>query len=145
MGVEIGKVGKINQRVGETMDEVISREYCSKCGMELFSFSRKYSVSASDYFCVKCAEKADREYLIKNTCSVCKKLLKKDEVKLVMPSMVYGDEPMPLMDRLICTQCYSTIGNRSMDRRSFRQRMSMIRANIRKGMTRRVAQKQYSA
>lgn len=125
------------------MEEYTTREYCRKCGMEVYPFSRKYSVSSGEYFCVKCAEKVDREYLIKHSCSVCKRLLGKDEVKLVMPSRMYGDMQLPLMDRLICAPCYKRIGNRTMDRRSFRQKMGQIRSNIRKGIARRATERQY--
>lgn len=122
------------------MEDYEAREYCRKCGSEMYPFSRKYSVSSGEYFCVKCAEKTDSEYLAKHSCSVCKRLLAKDEVKLVMPSKVYGSEQLALMDRLVCTACYKQIGNRTMDRRSFRQKMAQVRANIRKGIIRRAAQ-----
>ena len=128
------------------MEEYLQKDYCRKCGAEVYPFSRKYSVSASEYYCIKCAEKVDREYLIKNSCSVCKRLLKKEEVKLVLPSKIYGSAKMPLMDRLICVQCYKSVGTRSMDRRSFRQRMEHIRSNIRKGIMRKAIRpiRQYS-
>ncbi len=129
---------KVERLVGERMEEMVGREYCSKCGIETFPFSKKYSVSASDYFCVKCAERTDKEYLIKNSCSVCKKLLKRNEVKLVLPSKIYSNQPLPLLDRLICSNCYQRIGTRSMDRRSFRHKMERIRANIRAGFMRKV-------
>lgn len=111
--------------------------------MEVYPFSRKYSVSGGEFFCVKCAEKVDREYLIKHSCSICRKLLGKDEVKLVMPSKVYGEMQLPLMDRLICAPCYKRIGNRSVDRRSFRQKMGQIRSNLRAGIARRATEAQY--
>lgn len=126
------------------MDETASREYCSRCGMEVFPFSKKYSVSSGAFFCVKCAEQVDREYLVKHSCSVCKRLLKSGDVKLVLPSKLYGDGRLPLADRLICTQCYKSVASKSMDRRSFRQRMQQVRANIRKGIAHKQAQAQYA-
>ncbi len=125
------------------MDEYTAKEYCRKCGMEVYPFSKKYSVSTGESFCVKCAERVDREYLVKNSCSVCRKLLKANEVKLVMASKIYGTTTLPLVDRLICTECYKRIGTRSMDRVSFRNALSQVRANIRHSLMKR-AVRQYS-
>jgi len=125
------------------MVEETSREYCRKCGIQVYPFSKKYSVSGEEYLCVRCAETTDREYLVRNSCSVCKRLLKKDEVKLVLPSKIYGDTQLPMMDRLICTQCYGTIGKKAPTRRSFRQRVEQARANIRRGIVKR-AMRQYA-
>ncbi len=129
---------------GEGMEEFAESERCKKCGMEVYPFSKKYSVSSGDYFCIKCAEKADRDYLIKNSCSVCKRLLDRGEVKIVMPSKIYGAERMPVIDRLICMGCYRRMGSRSMDRRSFRHKISQIRLGIRKGFAKRAMQRQPS-
>jgi len=124
------------------MDEM-SKEYCRKCGAEVYPFSKKYSVSASEYFCVKCAERADSEYIIKNSCSVCNRLLGKNEVKVVMPSRAYSIGPVPLFDRLICAQCYKRVASRNRARSTFIQRMQRVRTNIRKSIAKKAAEGQY--
>lgn len=52
----------------------------------------------------------DRDYLSRNICSVCTRLLEKSEVKLVMPSRMYSSyffDRLPLENRLMCTSCYA--------------------------------------
>ncbi len=122
----------------------MSREYCRKCGTETYPFSKKYSVSASEYFCIRCAERADSEYIIRNSCSVCNKLLGKNEVKVVMPSKVYSIGPVPLLDRLICTQCYRRVASRNTDRRSFVQKVQSVRAGIRRSLVNKSIENQYA-
>ncbi len=122
--------------------EGMSKEYCRKCGTEVYPFSKKYSLSASEYFCVKCAEKTDSEYIIRNSCSVCNKLLGKNDVKVVMPSRIYSVGPVPLMDRLICTQCYKRVATKNMDRRSFVQKMQQVRSGFRKSIIKKTMENQ---
>jgi hypothetical protein len=143
--VFVGKNGKYIQIQGKWVGYMdgMSKEYCRKCGAEVYPFSKKYSVSASEYFCVKCAERADSEYIIKNSCSVCNRLLGKNEVKVVMPSKAYSIGPVPLLDRLVCTQCYKKVASRNPDRRSFAHRMQQVRAGIRKSIAKRAVESQY--
>lgn len=122
----------------------MSQEYCRKCGAAVYPFSKKYSVSASEYFCVKCAERADSEYIVRNSCSVCNRLLGKNEVKVVMPSKAYSVGPVPLIDRLICTECYKKVATRVRSRRPFLQRVQQVRAGIRKNIIKRAAENQYA-
>jgi hypothetical protein len=142
--VEIESWERLQYR-GGIMPEYTGKEYCRKCGMETYPSSKKYSVSGGEYYCVKCAERADREYLIKNSCSVCRRLLKSNEVKLVLPSKVYGGTQLPLVDRLICTKCYNAMGTRSISRRSFKQKVEQVRTSIRKGMVKRAVREYVQA
>lgn len=124
------------------MDEnELGKEYCRRCGMEVFPFSRKYSESKEDYFCVKCAEKYDAEYLVKHSCAMCQRLLKKDELKMVLPSKSFGDKPRELVDRIACLQCYTKLLNKARDRRPVRNSIDQIRNNIRRVLARRMAQR----
>jgi hypothetical protein len=122
----------------------MNQEYCRKCGAGIYPFSKKYSVSESEYFCVKCAERADSEYIIRHSCSVCNRLLGNNEVKVVMPSKAYGVGPVPLLDRLICTGCYKRVASRNSDRRTFVQRMQYIRAGIRRNLMSKSVESRYA-
>lgn len=124
------------------MDSETSVEYCRKCGLEIYQFSKKYSVSTGEYYCVKCAEKVDREYLIKNTCAMCKRLMKPGETKIAMPSKAFSeDTSLILADRVICTACYKKFSTAS--RMKMRTSgLSRIREQIRKSIARRSMQQQ---
>lgn len=115
---------------------MVGREYCSRCGIETFSFSRKYSVSTGMYYCVKCAEKLDREYLLKNSCAMCKRLLKASEIKIVVPSSMFGRTPLVRADRVICATCHKKFGSQTRVRMPS-SRIARIREQIRKGIARR--------
>lgn len=118
------------------------KEHCKRCGIAIYQFSKKYSVSANDYYCVKCAEKIDREYLVKNSCSVCGRLLKKYEIKFVLPSKAYGsDSPLPVSDRLVCSDCHTKLSFKQKQKMPPKSGVDQVRAGIRKMFFRRMLQK----
>ncbi len=84
-------------------------ELCGRCGTVVYPFSKDIAVSDNLSYCVKCAEELDRNYLSRNVCSVCTKLIEKDEVKFVMPSRLYSNyffDKLPIENRLMCVNCY---------------------------------------
>ena len=105
-------------------------ERCGRCGSVVYGFSKKRAASDGNIYCVKCAETADRHYLIKNTCSVCSVLLSKDDLKIVMPSKLYSAEPLPLGKRLVCANCYKRFARRSRMKRIVN--MKYLRENIKR-------------
>lgn len=118
-----------------------SREYCPSCGAQIESL-RRFSVSKSQYFCVKCAERLDKEYLIEHTCSVCKSVLSKNEHKMVMPSRIYGAEELPYVHRIMCMACYQKMGYRDRDTSAMSGRLQRLRTSIRKNIAKRQAERQ---
>ncbi len=82
-------------------------EYCPRCGTRIYAFSKKKAASDGKTYCIKCAEEIDRKYLQEYTCSVCKRVLEKSEVKFVLPSSSFGLIEMPLHKRLLCADCYA--------------------------------------
>ncbi len=110
------------------------KEYCKKCGIEIFPFSSKFSASKSDYFCVKCAEAYDKEYLIKNSCAMCSKLLSNYEVKVVLPSKHFGESSIEMNDRLSCLGCYTKVAKRNRTRRTIRNGVSSVSTSIRRSL-----------
>jgi hypothetical protein len=90
----------------------LESENCGRCGGIVYPFSKKESASDSAYYCVKCAEELDREYLKKNVCSLCTELIPKGDVKFVMPSRIYSSyffDRLPLENRLMCLDCYRKV------------------------------------
>lgn len=84
-------------------------EHCNRCGSLVYPFSKEVAVSDGSSYCVKCAEETDRHYLAKNTCSVCTRLLDRNDVKFIMPSRIYSSDffdRLPITHRLMCVQCY---------------------------------------
>lgn len=84
-------------------------EHCTRCNAIVYPFSKNVAASDNSSYCVKCAEELDRNYLAKNVCSVCTKLLERDEVKFVMPSRMYSAyffDRLPIEHRLMCVRCY---------------------------------------
>ncbi|MCW6159479.1 MAG: hypothetical protein LVQ95_00090 [Candidatus Micrarchaeales archaeon] len=124
------------------MGEYIEKEYCRGCGAQVTQFSRRYSMSRSDYYCAKCAARFDAEYTIAHTCSICKRSLKDSEHKMVMPSKLYGDEPMPFVHRIICMGCYQKLGYRDMDTSTMRNRLFRVRSRIRRSIAKRQVERQ---
>ena len=113
-------------------------EKCPRCGTSVYGFSKKYSVSVGDYYCIKCAEALDRDYLARTTCAMCGTALTKDDVKFVMSSKFFSASGMPLADRLICPSCHSDVVPKVRDYgRRNNSRLNAIRLAIRKGMARR--------
>lgn len=106
-------------------------EYCGRCGTPVQESTRKIAASDSQLYCIRCAEEADRQYLAKNTCSVCSRLLKRGEHKFVMPSRLYAGESTPVLQRLACAECYGRIA-RSNTTRSLPS-IGFIRNRLMKG------------
>ncbi len=96
--------------MGEYKAEAISS--CNRCGVAIRSFSGRISEADGKLYCVKCAEKIDHEYLVKNACAICGRVLRNDEVKFVLPSKSFGSESIPMDARLACAECYSAIASK---------------------------------
>ena len=79
----------------------------------VYPFSSREAMSDHQRYCIRCAEELDARYILKNSCSLCGRLLSKREVKFVLPSMAYGESSMPLQDRLACNPCYKRTLRRS--------------------------------
>lgn len=87
-------------------------ELCNRCGSIVYGFSRGVAESDSLSYCIKCSEEIDRYYLARNICSVCTKLLGRDEIKFVMPSRIYSSyffDRLPIEHRLMCVRCYRKV------------------------------------
>jgi hypothetical protein len=85
-------------------------EHCKNCGSIVYAFSKKTATSDGSSYCIKCAEELDSQYIKKNVCSVCTKLLEKQEIKFVLPSRMFSSyffDKLPLETRLMCASCYS--------------------------------------
>ncbi|HUC38883.1 MAG TPA: hypothetical protein VL944_02010 [Candidatus Acidoferrum sp.] len=99
----------------ETVETALD-DRCGKCGSVVYPFSTRIAQSDQQKYCTKCAEEVDARYLIKNSCSVCGKLMERHEVKFVLPSLAYGRSAMPLEDRLSCPPCYTRLQRKSRSR-----------------------------
>lgn len=102
MGVWIGKMYMYDES-----------EYCRRCGTAVYGFSKKLAASDNSYYCVRCAEELDKRYMVRNICSVCNRLLKKQELKFVMPSRMYSSNSIPIGHRLLCGACYKRVARRT--------------------------------
>jgi uncharacterized protein YlaI len=110
-------------------------EKCPRCGTAIYGFSKKYSQSVGEYYCVKCAEALDRDYLARTTCAMCGKALTKSDVKFVMSSRFFNSSGMSIVDRLMCADCHSRVATRSREANSFsRNRLNAIRNAVRKSL-----------
>ncbi|MEM3227809.1 MAG: hypothetical protein QXR58_02495 [Candidatus Micrarchaeaceae archaeon] len=112
-----------------------SVEKCPRCGTTMRNFSKKYSYSMSRYYCVKCAEALDRDYLARTTCAICGKHLSKSDVKFVMSSKFFGSSGMPLIDRLVCAECHPMIMERMRSRQNAGREYT-VKAAVRKSIAR---------
>jgi hypothetical protein len=83
------------------------QDTCPRCGSPIYAFSKKRAAADGIEYCIKCAEEVDREYLEAYTCSMCKRLIGKSEIKFVLPSSAFGGTELPLHKRLLCTSCYN--------------------------------------
>lgn len=116
-----------------------STEHCDRCGSVVYHFSREVAISDNSSYCIKCAEEVDRNYLARNICSVCTKLLNKDEVKFVMPSRLYSDyffDRLPLENRLMCVTCYRKASKLNIIRRPL-TKIDQIRVRLAKKLVKR--------
>ncbi len=120
-------------------------ETCGRCGVRVYQFSKKLAQSDRRYYCIKCAEELDRNYLIKNSCSLCGRILSKKEAKFVLPSSMYGKYSMPLVDRLACNPCYTRLLSRTRIARRIRPVTRTMRDSIRKSIARSLMAKKIIA
>lgn len=114
-------------------------EHCNRCGSLVYPFSREVAVSDGSSYCVKCAEEMDRHYLSKNTCSVCTRLLDRNDVKFIMPSRIYSSnffDRLPVTQRLMCVQCYRRASRLSIIRQPL-VKIDQIRLRLGKTFARR--------
>ena len=84
-----------------------TEDRCGRCGSVIYPFSARIAMSDSQKYCVKCAEELDARYILKNSCSMCGRLMGRREVKFVLPSRAFGEASLPLQERLACSPCYS--------------------------------------
>ena len=82
----------------------------------MYPFSSREAMSDHQRYCIRCAEELDARYILKNSCSLCGKLMGRREVKIVLPSAAYGGSAMPLHDRLACNDCYKKTLRKSRSR-----------------------------
>jgi protein-arginine kinase activator protein McsA len=113
-------------------------ERCGRCGVQVFSFSMKRAESDQMAYCTKCAERVDSEYMAKNLCSVCTRLLSKGEVRFLLPSMLYSDERLEISKRLVCSGCYRKLSTSVRSRMQFASRARQIRESLRRSIVRRM-------
>ncbi len=134
-------MGEVDEKRGYEMDN--ETEHCCRCGSIIYTFSRGTAASDGTNYCIKCAEEIDRKYLSRNICSVCTKLLGKDEVKFVMPSRLYSSyffDKIPIEYRLMCVKCYRKAEKLNMVRRPL-VKIGQIRLRLRRAIARRSAVK----
>lgn len=113
--------------------------HCNRCGSVIYPFSKNIAVSDNSYYCVKCADELDRNYLVRNVCSICTKLLDKNEIKFVMPSRLYSSyffDKLPIENRLMCAQCYRKVDKLNVIRSPL-IKIDQIRLRLRRTLTRR--------
>ncbi|MEM0154561.1 MAG: hypothetical protein QW814_01865 [Methanothrix sp.] len=106
---------------------------CERCGVATYSPSDRVMRSAGRAYCKDCAAKLGLNRVEKNICAICGKILKKEEVKMVLPSKSFGDVVIPLESRLACIECYSSITNRARTKSSAAKRRNE-RASVKKAL-----------
>lgn len=121
------------------MAELGGEEHCNRCGAVVYPFSSREAMSDHHRYCIRCAEELDARYILKNSCSLCGRLMSKREVKFVLPSMAYGESQMPVNDRLACTTCYRKTLRRSRAR-LIRTGAQRARGEMRKQITEQLMQ-----
>jgi len=124
---------------------VDGKMYCNKCAVELQQYTKKKLGKDGMNYCAKCAVRADQEYTAKHTCSVCSKTFRNGEPKFVMPSSIYSDNRVPLLQRLICADCYRKVASKARDRVSFLSSMYKVRARLSKNIARELMHRPYEA
>ena len=115
-------------------------EHCGRCGAVVYPFSKGVAVSSNSDYCVKCSEELDMHYLSRNVCSVCARILDKDDVKFVMPSRMYSCyffDRLPLENRLMCTACYTKANRLNLIRKPL-IKIGQIRLKIARKLVKRV-------
>lgn len=133
---------RVREILGKGMNKMnSSSDTCGRCGLHVYQFSRKLAQSDGRYYCIKCAEELDRNYLMKNGCSLCGRLLSKKEAKFVLPSSIYGAYSMPLLDRLACIRCYTKLLKRTRITRRVGSGARNVRDSIRKSIAKSLVMK----
>ena len=120
---------------------MVGMDRCGRCGTDVYQFSRKMAQSDGRYYCVKCAEAVDKGYITRNSCSVCGRLMGRRELKVVLPSMAYGEGQLPMADRLSCAECYKGLLTRTRVSRKVRPVARHIRESIRRGIAKSLMSK----
>ena len=114
-------------------------EHCRSCGLEVTPYTKRYSIYAGEYFCEKCAERLDREYILKNTCALCGRVIAKSEVRFVLPSRLLGLQAgsTEIDSRLACVSCYNRFAKATRVYATNKtSRLEQIRSSIRKHLVR---------
>ena len=123
--------------MGEYKTEPIP--YCTRCGVATSSQSGRISEADGNFYCAKCAEEVNREYLAKSTCAICGRTMSKDEVKFVLPSKSFGAKEVRLYSRLACVQCYSTFASKAENRHLYKsERHRMLMKSAKRQLIRQV-------
>ncbi|MGD0728854.1 MAG: hypothetical protein ABR981_02150 [Candidatus Micrarchaeaceae archaeon] len=118
-------------------------EQCGNCGAKVYEFSSKEAASDNSIYCIKCAEELDMQYLAKNVCSVCTRLMEHNEVKLVMPSRLYSNyffDKLPIETRLMCTACYRKAESLDLVRKPL-VKINQIRLKLKRTFAKRILQR----
>lgn len=114
-------------------------EHCDRCGSAVYPFSRGTAACDNFSYCIKCAEELDSNYLSRNVCSLCTRLLGNDEIKFVMPSRLYSNyffDKLPIEHRLMCVGCYRKVERLNIIRRPL-IKIAQIRLKLGRSITRR--------
>lgn len=86
---------------------------CEICGVATYSPSDRVMRPKGRAYCKDCAAKLGLDRAEKNLCAICGKILKKGEVKMVLPSKSFGEAVIPLESRLACIECYASMASRA--------------------------------
>ena len=126
--------------MGKTMGEYKSGVIpCERCGVATHSPSDRVMRPKGRAYCNDCAAKLGLDRAEKNLCAICGKILKKAEVKMVLPSKSFSEGVIPLESRLACIECYSSIASRSKARPAVAKRRNE-RASIKRALHQSVMQ-----
>ena len=112
---------------------------CERCGVATYSPSDRVMRPKGSAYCKDCAAKLGLDRAEKNLCAICGKILKREEVKMVLPSKSFGDVVIPLESRLACIQCYSSMASRVKSRPAIAKRRNE-RASIKRALRESVVQ-----
>lgn len=118
-------------------------EQCGNCGVKVYEFSMKEAASDNSLYCIRCAEELDMQYLARNVCSVCTKLMEKQELKFVMPSRMYSNyffDKLPIETRLMCANCYRKAESLNLIRRPL-IKINQIRLKLKRSIAKRIIQR----
>ena len=114
-------------------------EHCDKCGVIIYAFSMDVAISDNSSYCIKCAEELDRHYLANNVCTLCTRLLDKNDIKVVMPSRLYSSyffEKLPIGNRLMCITCFRRVEKLNIIKQPL-TKIEQIRIRLKKSFVRK--------